>query len=135
MPKLGETVFLETVVDGDDGSLFPQSRLFNQAGSELVASPVNLTYVDNGLYQGTFIYPDVERVRSVVTVFSDSGHTTEDELFSQDIHIYNRVRVTNEDIISNIKSIEELTGIIVESEELTGIIAINEELTGIVEEC
>jgi len=88
----GDTVLLELVLADGDTTRFPQAEVYDNAGAAIVASPVNLSHVADGLYQGTFTAPAVGGYSIIYITYSDVGHTT---LVGNIERVSEHMRVTN----------------------------------------
>jgi hypothetical protein len=71
----GDTVLLELVLVDGDTSRFPQAEIYDDSGVAIGASPVDLSSVSGGLYQGTFVAPVVGNYSIVYITYSDVAHT------------------------------------------------------------
>ena len=88
----GDTVLLELVLADGDTTRFPQAEVYDSAGVAIVASPVNLSHVADGLYQGTFTAPAIGGYSIIYITYSDVGHTT---LVGNIERVSEHMRVTN----------------------------------------
>ena len=88
----GDTALLELVLADGDTSRFPQAEIYDNAGVAIGASPVNLSHVADGLYQGTLTAPAVGGYSIIYITYSDAGHTT---LVANIERVSEHMRVTN----------------------------------------
>ena len=88
----GDTVLLELVLADGDTTRFPQAEIYDDAGAAIGASPVDLSGVADGLYQGTFTAPAVGGYSIIYITYSDAGHTT---LVGNIERVSEHMRVTN----------------------------------------
>lgn len=88
----GDTALLELVLADGDTSRFPQAEIYDNAGVAIGASPVNLSHVADGLYQGTLTAPAVGGYSIIYLTYSDAGHTT---LVANIERVSEHMRVTN----------------------------------------
>ena len=88
----GDTVLLELVLADGDTTRFPQAEIYDSAGVAIVASPVNLSHVADGLYQGTFTAPAIGGYSIIYITYSDALHTT---LVGNIERVSEHMRVTN----------------------------------------
>ena len=71
----GSTVLLELVLADGDTTRFPQAEIYDNAGVAIAASPVNLSHIADGLYQGTFTAPAVGEYSVIYITYSDAART------------------------------------------------------------
>ena len=71
----GDTVLLELVLVDGDTSRFPQAEIYDDTGAAIGASPVDLSSVSGGLYQGTFVAPAVGNYSIIYITYGDVAHT------------------------------------------------------------
>jgi len=69
-----ETVQLALVLTDGATGLYPQARIYSEAGV-LVAGPLDLSHVSEGLYRTTWVVAAAQKYVVVYTVYSDALHT------------------------------------------------------------
>jgi len=85
----GEAIPLALVLEDGDSSKYPQAVIYDRSGTSIPISTINLVFVADGYYYGSFVVPSSSKYEVVYKVFLDSARTMldPDHYLSQDLII------------------------------------------------
>lgn len=135
MPKVGDSLILSLILEDGVTNKFPRAYAYDASGSAISGSPVDLAHVANGLYRDTsLLMPNTQAVSCVFKVFSDSGHTTLDASYSQELDTFFREdpSLTIGTVVSGSL---DLMGTVEELDDLEGQLQTNDDVAGVIQEC
>jgi len=81
---IGETARLALVLGDGDAAQYPRARIY-QVGVAVPVSTLDLTHLAEGLYENSWIPPDLGVYQVIYTVYQDSGHTTTNPRYSKEL--------------------------------------------------
>jgi hypothetical protein len=126
MPKVGESLQLNVQLFDGAENKYPRATLYDADGSELAASPVDLSHVGSGLYTDDSVgMPSTEAVRAVYVIYDDAGHTTESSLHARSMDVFA--------LEFGAAGLAELEGQIAQDDSLIGEIDADGEIVGQIE--
>lgn len=87
MPSVGETLRLNLQLSDGSTAQFPRVVLRDSAGAAISGSPADLSHIGGGLYENSSVsFPaSTNIVTAQYTVYSDSGHTTINNNYTQEL--------------------------------------------------